>query len=97
MTEFGRTVRENGTGGTDHGTAGALLMAGGAIRGKRAYGEWPGLGEGQLYAGRDLMPLRDIRAYAAWAMRNLYGIESTLLERSIFPGLDLGADPRFLA
>ncbi len=43
------------------------------------------------------MPIRDIRAYAAWAMRNLYGIESGLLERSIFPGLDLGADPRFLA
>ena len=97
MTEFGRTVRENGSGGTDHGTAGALLMAGGAIKGGRVYGDWPGLGEGQLYADRDLMPLRDIRAYSAWAMRNLFGIEGGMLEKTIFPGLDLGTDPGFLA
>lgn len=97
MTEFGRTVRENGSAGTDHGTGGALLMAGGAIRGGRAYGDWPGLGEGQLYAGRDLMPTRDVRAYAAWAMRGLFGTERQVLERTIFPGLDLGADPGILA
>lgn len=97
MTEFGRTVRENGSGGTDHGTGGALLMAGGAIRGGRAFGDWPGLGEGQLYAGRDLMPVRDIRAYAAWAMHGLFGIGHDRLERTIFPGLDLGGDPAMLA
>ncbi|WP_018000879.1 DUF1501 domain-containing protein [Paracoccus sp. N5] len=97
MTEFGRTVRENGSGGTDHGTGGALIMAGGAIKGGRAYGDWPGLGEGQLYAGRDLMPLRDIRAYAAWAMRGLFGLEPGVLERAVFPGLDLGGDPGMLA
>ncbi|MFC3528755.1 DUF1501 domain-containing protein [Paracoccus mangrovi] len=97
MTEFGRTVRENGSGGTDHGTGGALLMAGGAIRGGRAYGDWPGLGEGQLYADRDLMPTRDIRAYAAWAMRGMFGIERDALEQAIFPGLDLGGDPGMLA
>ncbi len=97
MTEFGRTVRENGSKGTDHGTGGALLMAGGAIRGGRAYGDWPGLGEGQLYADRDLMPVRDIRAYAAWAMRGLFGIEPGVLERTVFPGLDLGGDPKMLA
>ncbi|MFT4015288.1 MAG: DUF1501 domain-containing protein [Paracoccus sp. (in: a-proteobacteria)] len=97
MTEFGRTVRENGSGGTDHGTGGAMIMAGGAIRGGRAYGDWPGLAEGQLYADRDLMPTRDIRAYAAWAMRGLFGTERDLLERAIFPGLDLGGDPRILA
>ena len=97
MTEFGRTVRENGTGGTDHGTGGALVMAGGAIRGGRAYGDWPGLGEGQLYADRDLMPTRDIRAYAGWAMHGLFGIDRGLLEQTIFPGLDLGGDPGMLA
>jgi uncharacterized protein (DUF1501 family) len=96
MTEFGRTVRENGSAGTDHGTGGALLMAGGAIRGGRAYGDWPGLGEDQLYAGRDLMPTRDVRAYAAWAMRGLFGTGQDVLERSIFPGLDLGDDPGIL-
>lgn len=97
MTEFGRTVRENGSGGTDHGTGGALLMAGGAIRGGRGYGDWPGLGEGQLYAERDLMPMRDIRAYAGWAMHGLFGIERDRLERTIFPGLELGDDPGMLA
>ncbi|WP_374635193.1 DUF1501 domain-containing protein [Paracoccus sp. (in: a-proteobacteria)] len=97
MTEFGRTVRENGSVGTDHGTGGALLMAGGAIRGGRAYGDWPGLAEDQLYAGRDLMPTRDVRAYAAWAMRGLFGTGQDVLERAIFPGLDLGDDPGILA
>ena len=97
MPEFGRTVRENGSAGTDHGTGGVMLMAGGAIRGGRAYGDWPGLGEGQLYADRDLMPTRDVRAYAGWAMRGLFDTSPDLLEKTIFPGLDLGADPGILA
>lgn len=97
MTEFGRTVRENGTAGTDHGTGGAMLVAGGNIRGGRAIGGWPGLAEGDLYAGRDLMPLRDIRAHAAWVMRGLFGMSPDVLERSVFPGLDMGDDPRILA
>ena len=97
MTEFGRTARENGSGGTDHGTGGALLMAGGAVRGGRVHGDWPGLGEGRLYQDRDLLPTRDVRAYAGWAMRGLFGTEAGLIERMIFPGLDLGPDPRILA
>lgn len=97
MTEFGRTARENGTGGTDHGTGGALLLAGGAIRGGRAIGAWPGLAEGDLYAGRDLMPMRDIRAYAAWAMRDLFDIPRDVLSGSVFPDLDMGDNPGILA
>ncbi|MFH5776883.1 twin-arginine translocation pathway signal, partial [Paracoccus sp. NGMCC 1.201697] len=62
-----------------------------------AFGDWPGLRDGDLYADRDLMPTRDIRAYAAWAMRGLFGTERETLERAIFPGLDLGQDPRMLA
>ena len=96
MTEFGRTVRENGTQGTDHGTGGAMVLAGGAIRGRKVYGGWPGLGEGDLYDGRDLMPLTDVRAWAAWAMHAQFGVERSVLERSIFPGLDLGDDPKFM-
>ncbi len=96
MTEFGRTVRENGSRGTDHGTGGVMVMAGGALRGG-IHGRWPGLGEGALYAGRDLMPTSDVRAWAAWAMRGLYGLDRGVLERSVFPGLDMGADPGFLA
>ena len=97
MTEFGRSVRENGTGGTDHGTGGLMIMAGGALSGAKVHGKWPGLRDRDLYGGRDLMPATDVRSYAAWAMHNLYGIEKSLLESTIFPDLDMGRDPRILA
>ena len=97
MTEFGRTARENGSKGTDHGTGGAMLLAGGALRGGAVYGRWPGLAEADLYARRDLMPTADVRSYAAWAMRGLYGIDRSLLERTVFPGLQMGDDPRLVA
>jgi uncharacterized protein (DUF1501 family) len=97
MTEFGRTVRENGTGGTDHGTAGVMLMAGGALRGQRVLGDWPGLAEDALYQRRDLMPQRDVRAYAAWLLQGMTGVGRSVLEGTVFPGLDMGADPRLLA
>ncbi len=96
MTEFGRTVRENGTGGTDHGTGGAMLLAGGAIRGGRVLGAWPGLAEADLYDRRDLMPTGDVRAPAAWLMRGLTGLDRGALERVVFPGLDMGDDPGLL-
>jgi len=96
MTEFGRTVRENGSNGTDHGTGGAMLVAGGAVRGGRVHGHWPGLAEADLYAGRDLMPTSDVRAWAGWAMRGLYGLDAGLIEGSVFPGLQMGADPGLL-
>ncbi|MHC0053406.1 DUF1501 domain-containing protein [Actibacterium sp. D379-3] len=94
MTEFGRTVRENGTGGTDHGTGGAMVLAGGAVRGGRVYGDWPGLGEAELYKGRDLMPTADVRAYAASAMQGLFGLNRSVLEGAVFPGLDMGGVAR---
>ena len=96
MTEFGRTVRENGTKGTDHGTGGLMVMAGGAVRGGKVYGRWPGLAEGDLYDQRDLQPTGDVRAYAAWAMAAAYGLDARVLEGSVFPGLDLGDDPKFM-
>ncbi len=97
MTEFGRTVRENGSRGTDHGTAGVMLMAGGALRGGRVYGRWPGLGESDLYQNRDLLPTSDVRAYAAHAMRGLFGLERSVLESVVFPGLEMGQDPGIIA
>ncbi|WP_309667422.1 DUF1501 domain-containing protein [Tabrizicola sp.] len=96
MTEFGRTVRENGTGGTDHGTGGVMLVAGGAVRGGRVMGRWPGLAEAGLYDRRDLMPTSDVRAWAAHAMRGLYGLDRGVLESTVFPGLEMGDDPGFL-
>lgn len=96
VTEFGRTAAENGTGGTDHGTGGAMLFAGGALRGGRVLGDWPGLAEADLYDRRDLMPTRDLRAHAGWAMRGLFGLDRSVIEEAVFPGLDLGADPGLL-
>ena len=96
MTEFGRTARENGSKGTDHGTGGAMLLAGGAVRGGRVLGHWPGLSEAALYDRRDLMPTSDVRAHAAWVMHGLFGLDRALLERSVFPGLDMGDDPGLL-
>lgn len=92
MTEFGRTARENGTKGTDHGTGGALLYAGGALRGGQVLGQWPGLSTGDLYAERDLMPLADVRAAAGWTMQGLFGMNRDVIEDAVFPGLDMGPD-----
>jgi uncharacterized protein (DUF1501 family) len=97
MTEFGRTARENGTGGTDHGTGGAALLAGGALAGGRIYGDWPGIAEGALYEGRDVMPTTDVRHYPALALRALFGLDAGVIGRDVFPGLDLAAGPRFIA
>lgn len=96
MTEFGRTARQNGTRGTDHGTGGLMVLAGGAVRGGRVYGDWPGIGESDLYQGRDLMPTGDVRAHTAWIMRGLTGLDRATLEGSVFPGIDLGRDPGLL-
>ncbi len=96
MTEFGRTVRVNGTGGTDHGTGGAMVLAGGALRGGRVLGNWPGLAEADLYQRRDLQPTGDVRAPAAWALRAVTGVPREVLERAVFPGLEMGADPGLL-
>ncbi len=93
MTEFGRTVHENGSRGTDHGTGGVMLTAGGALRGGQVLGRWPGLAEAALYDRRDLMPTSDVRAWAAWVMAGLYGFDRRVLEGAVFPGLDMGSDP----
>jgi uncharacterized protein (DUF1501 family) len=62
MSEFGRTVRENGNRGTDHGHATAMLAIGGPVKGGRVYGRWPGLRRDQLYEGRDLAVTTDFRS-----------------------------------
>jgi uncharacterized protein (DUF1501 family) len=72
MSEFGRTVRENGSGGTDHGHANCMLVLGGPVAGGRVYGQWPGLEPEQCYQGRDLALTTDFRAvFAEIAARHL--------------------------
>ena len=83
MSEFGRTVRENGNRGTDHGHATAMLVLGGPVKGGRMVGPWPGLAREQLYEGRDLAVTTDFRhLFAEVAGRHL----SVPASAPLFPG-----------
>lgn len=84
VTEFGRTVMPNGTGGTDHGTGGAALLLGGAVRGGRVHADWPGLDS--LYEDRDLRPTTDVRALQAAILRDHLGLGDAAVAAA-FPGL----------
>lgn len=95
MTEFGRTARENGSQGTDHGTGGVALVAGGDIAGGKVLGRWPGIGDGQLYEDRDLLPTQDVRALAAALLQRQFGLGADVLAGTVFPGLDRGAPAEF--
>ncbi|WP_370399135.1 DUF1501 domain-containing protein [Sulfitobacter sp. JB4-11] len=96
MTEFGRTAALNGTRGTDHGTGGVMLFAGGALRGGQVLGQWPGVAEAALYDRRDLMPTADVRGPVGWVLRAATGLDSTTIEQKVFPGLQMGRDPGLL-
>lgn len=85
-SEFGRTVRANGTGGTDHGTATAAFLMGGAVHGGRVVARWPGLGERQLYQGRDLAPTGDLRAALKAVLHDHLELPLDALDRVVFPG-----------
>lgn len=84
LTEFGRTVRVNGTGGTDHGTGTAAFLIGGAVAGGRVLADWPGLAAGQLFENRDLQPTLDIRAIAKGLLGPHLGIPAAGLA-TVFP------------
>ncbi|MBL0373104.1 DUF1501 domain-containing protein [Rhizobium sp. KVB221] len=89
ITEFGRTVRQNGSKGTDHGTGGLAIVAGGAIRGGKVYGKWPGLKDAQLFESRDLMATGDVREVAAALLNAQFDISAGDLTSKVFPGLSL--------
>lgn len=92
MSEFGRMVRQNGNGGTDHGHAGAMFVIGGAVRGGRVLGRWPGLAREQLFEGRDLALTTDFRTVFAEVLTGHLG--ATGMER-VFPGFVGEAFPLF--
>jgi uncharacterized protein (DUF1501 family) len=85
-TEFGRTVAANGTGGTDHGTASAALLAGGRLMGGpaagRVLGDWPGLS--RLFDDRDLMPTTSLNSLFVGAAAGLFGLDPDLVTRRVF-------------
>jgi uncharacterized protein (DUF1501 family) len=85
-TEFGRTARLNGTGGTDHGTASAALVMGGAVRGGRVIADWPGLDQSKLYEGRDLAPTIALESVLAGAVAEHLRLDPKLAMAWLFPG-----------
>ena len=86
MSEFGRTVHQNGTGGTDHGHANVMFVMGGAVQGGRVYGKWPGMRQDQLYEGRDLAITTDFRQVLGEAAFKTVGARNLDL---VFPGASL--------
>lgn len=84
-TEFGRTARPNGTGGTDHGQGSAAMLLGGGVAGGRVLADWPGLSEAALYEGRDLKPTTDLDALIAGALAQHYALEPVRVMGALFP------------
>ena len=83
MSEFGRTARQNGTGGTDHGHANVMFVLGGKVKGGHVYGKWPGLAIEQLNEGRDLAVTTDFRRVLAEAAYKTLGSKNLEM---VFPG-----------
>jgi uncharacterized protein (DUF1501 family) len=88
VTEFGRTVAANGTRGTDHGTAAAAFLAGGAVAGGRVLADWPGLAARDLHEGRDLRATTDLRAVFKGVLHERFGVSEAALARAVFPDSD---------
>ena len=85
MSEFGRTARENGNRGTDHGHANVMFVMGGPVKGGKVYGRWPGLDQSQLYEGRDLALTTDFRQVIGEAVAHHMGNKNLA---NVFPGYD---------
>ena len=85
MSEFGRTVRENGNRGTDHGHANVMFVLGGPVKGGKVYGRWPGLDQSQLYEGRDLAVTTDFRLVLGEVVSRYLGNKDL---KTVFPGFE---------
>ena len=86
LTEFGRTVAQNGGNGTEHGYGSALFMAGGLIKKSQVYTDWPGLKRKELYQGRDLNATIDARSVYASAMSTVFDLDFNRIEKEVFFG-----------
>ena len=85
MSEFGRGARENGNRGTDHGHGNMMFVIGGPVNGGKVYGRWPGLGQSQLYEGRDLAVTTDFRRVLGESVSHQLGNQAL---DEVFPGFD---------
>ncbi len=88
MSEFGRTAKENGNRGTDHGHANCMFVMGGEVKGGKVYGKWPGLDDHQLNDGRDLALTTDFRYVLGETLSEHIGVKDLA---TVFPGFDNNA------
>jgi uncharacterized protein (DUF1501 family) len=89
LTEFGRTIKQNGGNGTEHGYGTAVLMAGGLIKKSEVHADWPGLKKKELFQGRDLNATVDARSIYASAMSTVFDVEFERIQKDVFWGEDL--------
>ena len=89
LTEFGRTVEQNGGNGTEHGYGSAILMAGGLLKKSQVFTDWPGLKKGDLFQGRDLHSTIDSRSIYASAMTAVFDVEFDRLRHDVFWNEDI--------
>ena len=96
LTEFGRTVEQNGGNGTEHGYGSAILMAGGLLKKSQVYTDWPGLKKSNLFEGRDLLSTIDSRSVYASAMTAVFDVDFHQLKRDVFWNEDINDLSDFL-
>jgi uncharacterized protein (DUF1501 family) len=84
-TEFGRTAAANGTGGTDHGTASAAMLLGGAVQGGRIVSDWLGLASSSLFEGRDLQPTLGLDALISNVCAQTFKLDTEIAQKIMFP------------
>ena len=89
VTEFGRTIKQNGGNGTEHGYGTAIFMAGGLIKKSQVHTDWPGLKKKELFDGRALNVTLDARSVYASAMSNVFDIDFKRIQKEVFWGDDL--------
>jgi len=89
VTEFGRTIKQNGGNGTEHGYGTAIFMAGGLLKKSQVYTDWPGLKRKEMYQGRDLNATIDARSVYASAMSTVFDVDFKTIKDKVFWGEDL--------
>ncbi|MEO0550786.1 MAG: DUF1501 domain-containing protein [Pseudomonadota bacterium] len=83
-SEFGRTAAENGSRGTDHGTGGLVILAGGAIKGGQVHGDWPGLRPQDMFENRDVAPANDVVSVLKGVLRDHLSLSQASLDQTVF-------------
>ena len=86
LTEFGRTIKQNSSNGTEHGYGSAILMAGGLVKKAQVHTDWPGLKRKELFEGRDLNATIDARSVYASAMSTVFDLDFKRIEKEVFFG-----------